>query len=192
MSSGKPWSQEEKTSFLVQVMDQLTKGGASIPFAQVNLPGRTTKSMTHLVSKLRAEVRASMEGNGNGDKLPVTPAATPKKANGKKKADGPKATTAPRRGTRARVQKRTYQEFASDDDDYEELSSKKSRISSSEDEKPKITDSGEDSDKTAVNPPSKASRSRAKGAMNDASEIEVKVEPQPEVADNKENEEGEA
>ncbi|KAI5868481.1 hypothetical protein GGS23DRAFT_545761 [Durotheca rogersii] len=68
----KPWTDGEKIHFLMQVVDQLCKSGASVKYELLDMPGRTPKSMTHMMAKFRTEAAAFRKG-GDGSPVATTP-----------------------------------------------------------------------------------------------------------------------
>ncbi|KAI2624198.1 hypothetical protein GGR54DRAFT_595444 [Hypoxylon sp. NC1633] len=85
MSSGSAWSEGEKALFYVQVVDQFSNNGRSrINYSKINMPGRTTKSLTHVMNKIRAEAAAYLQSVGDGNGL-QSPVASPTKGKSKKR-----------------------------------------------------------------------------------------------------------
>ncbi|KAI1386414.1 uncharacterized protein F4822DRAFT_315839 [Hypoxylon trugodes] len=141
MSSGKAWSEKEKFDFLLQIVDRLLGKNGSVPYKDINLPGRTIKSMTHTMGKLRAQAAAFRQGGGDvedPDQDTVAAPATPKgRGKGAAAAATPPTTgSTPRRGTRKRPQKVAYFDSTSDDDEEVKTPVKKARTSSDKEEMP--------------------------------------------------------
>lgn len=69
-------------AFLLQIIKQLS-ADKPIKFDQINMPGRTAKSLSHAWAKIKTEVAAAGEGDGGTPATPVkrTP-ATKRKAKG--------------------------------------------------------------------------------------------------------------
>lgn len=64
-------------TFLLKIIGQLTADGTkSVKLGEVDMPGRTTKALTHIWGKIRAEAAAS--GGPSGATPKKTP-ATPRK-----------------------------------------------------------------------------------------------------------------
>lgn len=84
---------------MVQIIKQLTAGGIKIKLSELSMPGRTTKSLSHMLGKIRDEAAAfnPAVGNGSGGSAAAAAAATvatpvtPKNARG---AEIKKAATA--------------------------------------------------------------------------------------------------
>ncbi|KAI1461327.1 hypothetical protein F4805DRAFT_413663 [Annulohypoxylon moriforme] len=72
MSAGKPWSENEKVSFLVQAIQALS-GSSGFPYDSVSLPGRTKRSMMHAWTSARAQHTAFTTQSPSDD----DPAAAP-------------------------------------------------------------------------------------------------------------------
>lgn len=72
-----------KISLLAQAVEQLRGPGVPIRYADINLPGRTPKSMMHVWPKLLADGLAyptSQAAAGEDDAEPTTPAHAPASA----------------------------------------------------------------------------------------------------------------
>ncbi|KAK6957741.1 hypothetical protein Daesc_000529 [Daldinia eschscholtzii] len=142
---GKAWSPQEKLNLLIQVIDRINPAGRGIPFAELNMPGRTVRSLKHTWSGLRAEAAAYRTSN-DSDQEAGTAASTNGNSSKKSLAKSVDAAT-PRRGSRQRTQKRSYSEWVSDDEE-DKVSVKRSCLSSDEDKK--LEDSEEDSAATVT------------------------------------------
>ncbi|KAI0840973.1 hypothetical protein F5Y06DRAFT_234565 [Hypoxylon sp. FL0890] len=168
MSSGKAWSPQEKICFLVQVVEHLSKG--KVPYKEVNLPGRTEKSMTHTWNHLRAESTAFLQGQVDGQGATSIPKT---KGGNKRVATESAATTAPRRGSRKRTQTGSYRDSLSDDDE-DKIPVKKPRLSSDEKILPGSHDAGEDSDLTLTDATNDKAGRPSQGVKS--SEENIKIE----------------
>ncbi|KAI2779116.1 hypothetical protein F4815DRAFT_446717 [Daldinia loculata] len=182
MSSGKPWSPQEKLEFLLQVIDRVHPSGKGIPFAELKMPGRTIRSLQNTWTNLRAEAAAYRNGNKNDNDSgqEAEAAATTNGSHGKKKIST-KPTESPRRGSRQRTQKRTYSDWVSDDEE-DKVSIKKARLSSDDDKE------GEDSNVDAV----AVTKSRPVRSTRGAKNGEPKVKLEEPVYDDDVQDEGEA
>ncbi|KAI1481586.1 hypothetical protein F4774DRAFT_374508 [Daldinia eschscholtzii] len=143
---GKAWSPQEKLNLLIQVIDRINPAGRGIPFAELNMPGRTVRSLKNTWTGLRAEAAAYRTSNGDSDQEARTAAPTNGNSSKKSLAKSVDAVT-PRRGSRQRTQKRSYSEWVSDDEE-DKVSVKRSCLSSDEDKK--LEDSEEDSSATVT------------------------------------------
>ncbi|OTB19983.1 hypothetical protein K445DRAFT_363325 [Daldinia sp. EC12] len=178
---GKSWSPQEKLNLLIQVIDRINPAGRGIPFAELNMPGRTVRSLKNTWTGLRAEAAAYRTSNGkDNDNDQEAGTATHTNGNSSKKSLAKSVDTAtPRRGSRQRTQKRSYSEWVSDDEE-DKVSVKRSCLSSDEDKK--LEDSEEDSSATVTK--SKPVRS-TKGAKK--REPPVKLEASDDDDDDVEN-----
>ncbi|RDW73764.1 hypothetical protein BP5796_07206 [Coleophoma crateriformis] len=61
------YSEQEKYVFLLQIINQLCKDGNKVKISDINMPGRTTKALTHLWANIRKEAEASTTKAANGD-----------------------------------------------------------------------------------------------------------------------------
>ncbi|KAH9891360.1 hypothetical protein F4778DRAFT_330904 [Xylariomycetidae sp. FL2044] len=104
-SSRSGWSESEKYSLLLQIIKQ---GNVKPTLSNIELPGRTTKAITHAWNNIKKEVEASTEG-GDGDSAPQTPASTTKAK--------PKAKSATRATPASKGRKRTKAVDAEGDSD---------------------------------------------------------------------------
>ncbi|RYP56204.1 hypothetical protein DL771_011991 [Monosporascus sp. 5C6A] len=99
-SAGSKWTDAEKASMMVQIIDQLTSAGGKVRLGELNMPGRTTKSLTHMLGKIKDEAAAhKVEGGSGSGSVP----ATPKAKAGPKKG----ASSASAKGTGTGGRKRT-------------------------------------------------------------------------------------
>ncbi|EMR62931.1 hypothetical protein UCREL1_10130 [Eutypa lata UCREL1] len=96
--AGGKWTDAEKYTLMVQIIKQLTAGGIKIKLSELSMPGRTTKSLSHMLGKIRDEAAAfnPAVGNGSGGSAAAAAATvatpvTPKNARG---AEIKKAATA--------------------------------------------------------------------------------------------------
>ncbi|KAI8963872.1 hypothetical protein F5Y11DRAFT_132183 [Daldinia sp. FL1419] len=126
-SSGGSWSPQEKLELLLQIVEHLNGSGRSIPFSEIHMPGRTTKSLQHTWKHLRDEAAAYRNGKDDNSN---TEAAAATDGNGANKTPS-KTTTSRRRSSRSRTQKRPFSEWLSDDEE-DMVSIKKARLSSDE------------------------------------------------------------
>ncbi|KAI1142357.1 hypothetical protein F5Y05DRAFT_409503 [Hypoxylon sp. FL0543] len=131
MAGGKAWTMEEKISFLVQIIEHLPSK-AGMPYKQVELPGRTERSMGHTWNHLRAESHAFLEGHGGN----------------KRAASESTPTPGPRRSTRKRKHEGSYRDSLSEDDE-DKIPVKKARLMSDEKTLTASQD-GDDSDLTTT------------------------------------------
>ncbi|RYO84107.1 hypothetical protein DL766_008110 [Monosporascus sp. MC13-8B] len=99
-SAGGKWTDAEKASMMVQIIEQLTSAGGKVRLGELNMPGRTTKSLTHMLGKIKEEAALHKREGGSGSgSVP----ATPKAKGGAKKG----ASSAPGSGTGTGGRKRT-------------------------------------------------------------------------------------
>ncbi|RYP63634.1 hypothetical protein DL770_009329 [Monosporascus sp. CRB-9-2] len=98
--AGGKWTDAEKASLMVQIIDQLTSAGGKVRLGELNMPGRTPKSLTHMLGKIKDEAAAHKgEGGSGSSSVP----ATPKAKAGPKKG----ASSASAKGTSTGGRKRT-------------------------------------------------------------------------------------
>ncbi|KAI1806201.1 hypothetical protein F4811DRAFT_171235 [Daldinia bambusicola] len=184
---GKAWTPQEKLNLLMQVVDRINPPGRGIPLADLNMPGRTPKSLRHVWSHLRAEAAAyrqnsSLKDSDNGQEAEAAAATNGNRGNKKSPAKVVEAAT-PRRGSRQRTQKRSYSEWASDDED--KISVKRSCLSSDEDKK--VEDSEEDNAVAiAKSKPIRSAKRTKKG------EPKIKIEDPVDIGDGVESDTVEA
>ncbi|RYP10318.1 hypothetical protein DL765_008172 [Monosporascus sp. GIB2] len=113
-SAGGKWTDAEKASMMVQIIEQLTSAGGKVRLGELNMPGRTTKSLTHMLGKIKEEAALHKREGGSGSGSGSVP-ATPKAKGGSKKG----VSSAPGSGTGTGGRKRTKTAAAatgSDDD----------------------------------------------------------------------------
>ncbi|KAI1658032.1 hypothetical protein F4813DRAFT_389294 [Daldinia decipiens] len=188
MSSGKTWTPQEKLEFLLQVIDRMHPTGKGIPFGELNMPGRTIRSLRGAWTNLRAEAAAYRNGNKKNDNdsgqetEAEAEAATATNGSRSKNKTSTKPIESPRRGSRRRTQRRTYSELISDDEEEDKVSVKKARLSS-DDEKEE-----EDSNVDAVT----ATKNRPVRSTRGAKNGEPKVKLEEPVGDDGVEYEGEA
>ncbi|XXG98505.1 hypothetical protein Hte_004829 [Hypoxylon texense] len=165
--SNKAWTEGEQMSFLNQAILQLTKNGGHIKYNELNMPGRTAKSLSHRMENIRAQAAAYEKQNGQTVASPT---------GGKKNtAAGPK--TPPTSPTRtARKQPSPRGSKLDDDEDDEEYKpgppAKRPRRSVAKRVKKEVVDSdsdtivaakGSDTDKAGVNSGSEFNAEDVKG-----------------------------
>ncbi|KAI0014411.1 hypothetical protein F4779DRAFT_632770 [Xylariaceae sp. FL0662B] len=105
MSSGKPWTDAEKYSFLVQAVDQFIANGGKLDYGKLKMPGRSPKAMMHILEKTRDSAAEFRNGAGDTPNAPATPVKA-----GQKSEAGTPTTSA------SLPRKRTKKADASDDD----------------------------------------------------------------------------
>ncbi|KAI1776901.1 hypothetical protein F4818DRAFT_440296 [Hypoxylon cercidicola] len=110
----KPWTDGEKMAFLNQVIAQLLPRGSTINYKTLNMPGRTTKSLQHLMNKIRTE-GAAYRGQSSRSSQSLT-ATTPEATTDRATPPPNPTRTLPSR--RARNKRPLV--FNDDDDDDEE------------------------------------------------------------------------
>ncbi|RYP13701.1 hypothetical protein DL767_010605 [Monosporascus sp. MG133] len=96
--AGGKWTDAEKASLMVQIIDQLTSAGGKVRLGELNMPGRTPKSLMHMLGKIKDEAAAHKVEGGSGS-VP----ATPKAKAGPKKG----VSSAPAKGIGTSGRKRT-------------------------------------------------------------------------------------
>jgi hypothetical protein len=90
------WTEEAKYQFLLRIVAQFKEDGKTINWQRVTMPGRTTKSLQNMWTKINKAVAELEENDANGTPAP-TPTksakktATPRKTGGKKKTVTPEA-----------------------------------------------------------------------------------------------------
>ncbi|KAJ6789314.1 hypothetical protein PWT90_01054 [Aphanocladium album] len=80
------WTDEARFQFLLRVVAQLQRSGQSIKWDEIDMPGRTPKSLQHQWAKIKALV-AELEKTSGQPATPATPATLSK---GKGKSAGVK------------------------------------------------------------------------------------------------------
>ncbi|KAJ2972470.1 hypothetical protein NQ176_g7139 [Zarea fungicola] len=78
------WTDEARLQFLLRVVAQLQRNGQSIKWNEINMPGRTPKSLQHQWAKIKALVAELEKASGQP--------ATPPKAKGRGAVAKRKAT----------------------------------------------------------------------------------------------------
>ncbi|KAI4870085.1 hypothetical protein F4820DRAFT_405040 [Hypoxylon rubiginosum] len=106
----KPWTDGEQICFLNQVINHLLSQGGHVKYDKLNMPGRTPKSLSHAMEKVRAQGAAYQKQTGQ----PVT---TPK---GSRKGATAAPKTPPTTPTRATRKHPSPRRDDSDEDDDEE------------------------------------------------------------------------
>ncbi|KAF7546510.1 hypothetical protein G7Z17_g8391 [Cylindrodendrum hubeiense] len=83
-----PWTEEAKYQFLLRIVAQFKEDGKQINWSRVVMPGRTTKSLQNMWTKINKAVSDLEDKNGTGEsEVTTTPAkkvATPRKPRAKK------------------------------------------------------------------------------------------------------------
>ncbi|KAI9171160.1 hypothetical protein HJFPF1_00640 [Paramyrothecium foliicola] len=79
------WTEEAKFQFLLRIVAQFKEDGKAINWQRVNMPGRTTKSLQNMWTKINKAVADLEEKSANGTPA-SSPAKTPKKATPRKSA----------------------------------------------------------------------------------------------------------
>ncbi|KAK7402834.1 hypothetical protein QQX98_011426 [Neonectria punicea] len=83
-----PWTEEAKYQFLLRIVAQFKEDGKQINWSRVVMPGRTTKSLQNMWTKINKQVSDLEEKHNNGNyEFPATPTkkiATPRKPRAKK------------------------------------------------------------------------------------------------------------
>ncbi|KPM38754.1 hypothetical protein AK830_g7801 [Neonectria ditissima] len=83
-----PWTEEAKYQFLLRIVAQFKEDGKQINWSRVVMPGRTTKSLQNMWTKINKQVSDLEEKHNNGNyDYPATPTkkmATPRKPRAKK------------------------------------------------------------------------------------------------------------
>ncbi|TQV98724.1 hypothetical protein V2A60_007570 [Cordyceps javanica] len=80
------WTDEARFQFLLRVISQLQRSGQSIKWDEINIPGRTQKSLQHQWAKIKTQV-AELEKAGGQPSTPTK--AKGKAAGAKRKAEEP-------------------------------------------------------------------------------------------------------
>ncbi|OAA81528.1 hypothetical protein LEL_01073 [Akanthomyces lecanii RCEF 1005] len=94
-SEAKPsaWTDEAKFQFLLRVVAQLQRSGQSIKWDEIDMPGRTPKSLQHMWARIKTQVAELEKASGQ---QPTTPTkGSGKGAGTKRKAEAtltPEAT----------------------------------------------------------------------------------------------------
>ncbi|RYP57955.1 hypothetical protein DL769_009177 [Monosporascus sp. CRB-8-3] len=101
-SAGGKWTEAEKASMMVQIIEQLTSAGAKVRLGDLNMPGRTTKSLTHMLGKIKEEAAAHKREGANASGSGSVP-ATPKAKAGSKKGVSSASATGTGTGGRKRT-----------------------------------------------------------------------------------------
>ncbi|KEY65551.1 hypothetical protein S7711_08231 [Stachybotrys chartarum IBT 7711] len=77
------WTEEAKYQFLLRVVAQLKEDGKSINWSRINMPGRTTKSLQNMWTKINksvSELEEAQDGTSPAKPKKVsTPRSTPSK-----------------------------------------------------------------------------------------------------------------
>ncbi|KAI1503876.1 hypothetical protein F5X99DRAFT_406557 [Biscogniauxia marginata] len=89
-SDAKKWTEGEKYTLLLKIIKQLTDGGAKIKLADLDMPGRTPKALSHTIAAIKKEASQSNGSNGGGGgggggggaSVPATPTGKRGKAPG--------------------------------------------------------------------------------------------------------------
>ncbi|RYP00250.1 hypothetical protein DL764_006586 [Monosporascus ibericus] len=102
--AGGKWTDAEKVSMMVQIIEQLTSAGGKVRLGDLNMPGRTQKSLTHMLGKIKDEA-AAYKGEGGNDSGSVP--ATPKAKTGPKKGVSSASAKGTGTGTGTGGRKRT-------------------------------------------------------------------------------------
>ncbi|KAM3511999.1 hypothetical protein MY11210_004325 [Beauveria gryllotalpidicola] len=87
------WTEEARYQFLLRIIGQLQRNGQTIKWDEINIPGRTQKSLQHQWAKIKSQV-ADLEKGACQPSVPSTPTKA-KGAGAKRKADAvltPEAT----------------------------------------------------------------------------------------------------
>ncbi|KAH6996260.1 hypothetical protein BKA56DRAFT_609520 [Ilyonectria sp. MPI-CAGE-AT-0026] len=83
-----PWTEEAKYQFLLRIVAQFKEDGKQINWSRVVMPGRTTKSLQNMWTKINKAVSDLEEKKGSGDSeaaaTPTKRTATPRKPRAKK------------------------------------------------------------------------------------------------------------
>ncbi|KAH7149950.1 hypothetical protein B0J13DRAFT_673714 [Dactylonectria estremocensis] len=79
-----PWTEEAKNQFLLRIIGQFKEDGKQINWSRVDMPGRTTKSLQNMWTKINKLVSELEEKNGAGEGTPTKKVATPRKPRAKK------------------------------------------------------------------------------------------------------------
>ncbi|OAA41230.1 hypothetical protein BBO_05766 [Beauveria brongniartii RCEF 3172] len=66
------WTEEARYQFLLRIIGQLQRNGQSIKWDEINIPGRTQKSLQHQWAKIRTQV-ADLEKSAGQTSVPSTP-----------------------------------------------------------------------------------------------------------------------
>ncbi|KFH47705.1 hypothetical protein ACRE_014130 [Hapsidospora chrysogenum ATCC 11550] len=78
------WTDAAKFQFLLRIVAVMREDGRPIPWSKINMPGRTTKSLQNMWTKIQKETAALDDGEGT---LVATPRkSTPAKARAKRAA----------------------------------------------------------------------------------------------------------
>ncbi|KAI1103109.1 hypothetical protein F4804DRAFT_244187 [Jackrogersella minutella] len=145
MSSKKAWTQEEKISLLVQALDHID---SPLPYQEIQLPGRSKKSMIHTWSHLRAESAAWLQGQSNGQEA--------SSANSSASRATASSKPASHRSGREVTRKVMHRDTDDDSDAPESPSKKKMRTdpasSSTDETKPEVTNKATSTEGQANSP----------------------------------------
>ncbi|KAK7431482.1 hypothetical protein QQZ08_001972 [Neonectria magnoliae] len=83
-----PWTEEAKYQFLLRIVAQFKEDGKQINWSRVVMPGRTTKSLQNMWTKINKQVSDLEEKHNNGNyeftATPTKKIATPRKPRAKK------------------------------------------------------------------------------------------------------------
>ncbi|EJP69506.1 hypothetical protein CRV24_002927 [Beauveria bassiana] len=66
------WTEEARYQFLLRIIGQLQRNGQSIKWDEINIPGRTQKSLQHQWAKIKSQV-AELEKAAGQPSDPSTP-----------------------------------------------------------------------------------------------------------------------
>ncbi|KAH8680870.1 hypothetical protein BX600DRAFT_504619 [Xylariales sp. PMI_506] len=80
------WSEGEKYTLLLKMIQQLTESGGKLNIANLDLPGRTPKACSRMIAKIKAEAVALSTSSGSPGS-PSTPASA-RKGQSSKAASG--------------------------------------------------------------------------------------------------------
>ncbi|KAM3483258.1 hypothetical protein MY8738_003333 [Beauveria namnaoensis] len=72
------WTEESKYQFLLRIIGQFQRNGQSIKWDEINIPGRTQKSLQHQWAKIKSQVAELEKAAGQ-----PSDSSTPTKAKGR-------------------------------------------------------------------------------------------------------------
>ncbi|KAM3531297.1 hypothetical protein NHJ13051_000865 [Beauveria bassiana] len=93
------WTEEARYQFLLRIIGQFQRNGQSIKWDEINIPGRTQKSLQHQWAKIKSQV-AELEKAAGQPSDSSTPTKAKEGAGTKRKADAiPTPEATPRKNT---------------------------------------------------------------------------------------------